>query len=288
MRVRRLGLPNILVGSALVVILAAVMIVIFSLSAGKNVTESVQVVYQLGLLLAGVIGLPLAIWRSLIAHKQAAIGEAQLKGLQQQIALAEAGANVDRLQKGAEMLQADGLVVRITGVSILREIAHNKNHRYRNESISVLSSLARYLSAESEKNKLNSPEDLVGAFSALIATEIPHSIRIGGITLRSCVIYGFNVDGYDFAQCEFYNCHIYNSDFSADCGADFFGCEFFHSRIDFDGIGLSIFNKCEFDDCEFDGALDEGSLKDCVFSNMKKGKNLKFDKNLPELARALV
>jgi hypothetical protein len=284
---RRASLPNALVGGALVVILAAALIIVFSLSAGKSVTESVQIAYQLGLLLAGVIGLPLAIWRSLIAHRQAATAEAQLKGLQQQISLAEAGANVDRLQKGAEMLQADGLAVRVAGIAILREIAHNKNHRYRNEAILVVSSFARFLSAECESRKSNSPEDLVNAFGALISTTIPPSIRMGKIILRSGVIHDFNVIGYEFAQCEFHDCHIYNSKFSADCGSDFYGCEFFHSKIDFDGIGLSRFDNCRFSDCRFDGHLDGPTLEGCAFSSIKRGKNFKLTRGMPELAEEL-
>ncbi|WP_321341549.1 pentapeptide repeat-containing protein [uncultured Cohaesibacter sp.] len=64
---------------------------------------------NLGLILLGVIGLPLAIWRSTVA--------------QQQIFVAQKGQYADRFAKAAAMLSDDSLPVREAGIFALRELA---------------------------------------------------------------------------------------------------------------------------------------------------------------------
>ncbi|WP_282046260.1 pentapeptide repeat-containing protein [Roseibium album] len=62
-----------------------------------------------GLLVLALIALPLAIWRSVLAH--------------QAHRLSEKGLIIDRYQKGAQMLESDNLSVRLAGVYALRELA---------------------------------------------------------------------------------------------------------------------------------------------------------------------
>lgn len=64
---------------------------------------------NIGLVLLGLIGMPLALWRSVIAF--------------QQHHLSERGFIIDRYQKGAQMLESNELSVRIAGVYALRELA---------------------------------------------------------------------------------------------------------------------------------------------------------------------
>lgn len=69
-----------------------------------------------GLAVLALIGLVLAVWRSVLAHQQTQTG-------QKQAATAERGLIIDRYQKGALMLDSDELSVRIAGVFALRELA---------------------------------------------------------------------------------------------------------------------------------------------------------------------
>lgn len=66
-------------------------------------------VRNLGLISLGLIGLVLAVWRSVLAH--------------QAHRLSERGLVIDRYQKGALMLESKELSVRIAGVFALRELA---------------------------------------------------------------------------------------------------------------------------------------------------------------------
>ena len=68
-----------------------------------------------GLLILALIALPLAIWRSLIAHNQARIASKQHH-------LSEKGLIIDRFQKGAQMLESNEFSVRLAGIYALKEL----------------------------------------------------------------------------------------------------------------------------------------------------------------------
>lgn len=94
---------------------------------GENLFEDLR---NIGLVLLGLIGLPLAIWRSWLAHKQTQTGLQQAETALEQTRIAnkqaetaERGLIIDRYQKGALMLESDELSVRIAGVFALRDLA---------------------------------------------------------------------------------------------------------------------------------------------------------------------
>ena len=75
-------------------------------SDNLDITAAIR---NIGLTVAAAIVLPLAIWRSLLAHKSTQ--------------LTERGQNIDRFQKGAEMLGDEELSVREAGIFALKELA---------------------------------------------------------------------------------------------------------------------------------------------------------------------
>ncbi|SNY91973.1 Pentapeptide repeat-containing protein [Cohaesibacter sp. ES.047] len=92
---------------------------------------------NLGLLLLGAIGLPLAIWRSVLAHRQTAIANRNAANAVEQTKIANSntanaleqtkvnrqGQYADRFAKAAAMLGDDKLPVREAGIFALRELA---------------------------------------------------------------------------------------------------------------------------------------------------------------------
>lgn len=68
-----------------------------------------------GLLALAILGLSLAIWRSILAHQQTRISIKQTD-------LTEKGLIIDRYQKGAQMLESTELSVRLAGIYALREL----------------------------------------------------------------------------------------------------------------------------------------------------------------------
>jgi hypothetical protein len=221
-----LNLPNWAAMGIVLVPLLLVLSIAIAIATGDTPTERVQMIYQLALVIAGLIGLPLAIWRSWTAHKQAQTGQKQLEGLQRQIAIAEAGQEADRLQKGAELLQAEGMAVRTTGISILREIAGSATHRYQREALDVLGYFLESRTQEDrkavedfEKNSYakygpsaeppSFPEDIRLIFSSLLALKRKGvSVTFGNIYIRE-----LHINNYDFADssmkyCSLDNCHL--------------------------------------------------------------------------------
>ncbi len=73
---------------------------------------------NIGLVLAGLVALPLALWRSLVAQRQA-------EAAQRQAFTAQEGLANDRYQKGAEMLGSDILSVRVGGIYALRGLVED-------------------------------------------------------------------------------------------------------------------------------------------------------------------
>ena len=86
------------------------------------------------LIVAAIIGLPLAFWRSLVAAQQANTSE---RGLQN-----------DRFQKGAEMLGSGVLVVRMGGVVALERLASDQPVEYHIQIMNLLCAFIRHPSED--------------------------------------------------------------------------------------------------------------------------------------------
>ncbi|WP_321340727.1 pentapeptide repeat-containing protein [uncultured Cohaesibacter sp.] len=78
---------------------------------------------NLGWLLITAIGLPLLIWRTIVAAKQAKTGIKRTEQVARQIKIAREGQSADRYAKAAAMLSEDSLPVREAGIFALRELA---------------------------------------------------------------------------------------------------------------------------------------------------------------------
>ena len=85
---------------------------------------------NLGVVLASIIALPLAVWRSMVAHRQA---EIQRRGLLN-----------ERYQRGADMLGDQALSVRLGGVYALERLADEHAGDYHIQVMSVFSAFVRY------------------------------------------------------------------------------------------------------------------------------------------------
>lgn len=95
----------------------------------EGLSERSEIVRNIGLFLLGIIGLPLAIWRSWIAKQQVdetiAQGirtERQLQHADKQLRLSQASENLGFIEKGGSLLEADKSSSRATGVHMLEAI----------------------------------------------------------------------------------------------------------------------------------------------------------------------
>lgn len=83
-----------------------------------------------GLIVAAIIAFPLAIWRSLVAHRQARAGESQAAVAAGQARLADDRETAARMFRAAELLGSDNPAVRLTGVRMLERIADDHPGAY--------------------------------------------------------------------------------------------------------------------------------------------------------------
>ena len=99
-------------------------------TAGDSVESGSTTVRNIGLVIAGLIALPLAIWRSRVAQKQADVAQQSLMN--------------ERYQKGAEMLGSQVLSVRIGGLHALLRLSVDESEQYYIQIISLLCAFARH------------------------------------------------------------------------------------------------------------------------------------------------
>ena len=114
-----------------------------------------EVLRNLALLAAAVIGLPLAIWRSWVAERQTRVA-------QKQATTSERGLLHDRYQKSAEMLGSDAPTVRMGGIYALERLAAEQTEEYH---IQVMNLLCAFLRAATA----NLPDDVDGCLADTLA-----------------------------------------------------------------------------------------------------------------------
>ena len=103
------------------------------LSEGASTSE---VIRNVGLLVAGLVAFPLAIWRALVADRQASAA-------QRQTATAQQGLLNERFQKGADMLGSDNLSVRLGGIYALQSLALEYPEQYYVQCMRLLCAFVR-------------------------------------------------------------------------------------------------------------------------------------------------
>ena len=106
---------------------------------------------NIGLVVAGSLAIPLAIWRSLVADKPAT-------SAQRQTAIAQQGLLNDRYQKAAEMLGNENLFVRLGGVYALQALIEEYPEQYYVLCMRLLCALVRNPPADEYLTSLSDRE----------------------------------------------------------------------------------------------------------------------------------
>ena len=121
----------------LIVLIAALALSILFWDLWIGEEESVgAAVRNLVLVLAAIAALPLAIWRSKVAERQA-------ETAQRQAETAQRGLLNERYQKGAEMLGSEVLSVRLGGIYALARLAREHPGDYHTQIMSLLCTFSR-------------------------------------------------------------------------------------------------------------------------------------------------
>ena len=133
------------------------------LSDGESSSTTIR---NLSLVIAAIIGLPLAIWRSIVAERQA-------DAAQRQSETARRGLLNERYQKGAEMFGSGRLSVRLGGVYALALLAREHPGDYHLEIVSLFCAFVR--------NPIGEPFEAplpVKGYSPEVTFKIRHTVTI--------------------------------------------------------------------------------------------------------------
>ena len=111
------------------------------LSVGASPSETIR---NLGFIVAGSIALPIAIWRGIVADRQARAARIQSETSLRQTETAQRSLLNERYQKGAEMLGGEVLSTRLAGIYALRRLAEEHPEQYHVQAMELLCAFARH------------------------------------------------------------------------------------------------------------------------------------------------
>lgn len=281
-----IGAPNWVVGLAVSFIMMLLVCGVLSASLDASGAVRIQSFYQLALVLAGLFALPLAIWRSYTAHRQAVISAGQLEGLSKQIAISEIGAESDRLEKAAGLLASDAMSVRIAGVAILARLARKDGGIFSGEARYNLIAFVEDRSLLEEEKRASAksysylqdkekdtPLDMLQAFIYLIALDGLTRFGFNSvINMRGAIISSFKFVQDDGFMVAFHECKFHRGFVSRVFRSRFSRCEFIRVQIDIERSFRT--HECSFDRCKLSGTIkkehfDKLDMKDCEYSDLE-------------------
>ena len=105
------------------------------LSGDESASTTIR---NIGLIMAGSVALPLAIWRGVVADRQASAAQRQAETALEQADTAQRGLLNERYQQGAEMLGNNALSVRLGGIYALERLAAEHPQQYHVQIMKLL------------------------------------------------------------------------------------------------------------------------------------------------------
>ena len=142
---------------------------------------------NLGIGLAALVALPLAVWRGVVANRQAETAEADLRN--------------KRYQESAEMLGSAVLAVRLAGIYALRSLAEERPAEYHQRVMRTLCAFARRPTADprmADSDRVREDvevavREIVVCHDAQIDTEVACGLDLTGADLRSASLLSMNL-----------------------------------------------------------------------------------------------
>ena len=171
-------------------------------------------VRNITLVVAGLIAIPLTLWRVMIADRQANVAH---QGLLQ-----------DRYQKGAEMLGSPSLSARLGGIYALASLGRQHPDPYRSQVIRLLCAFVRHPTEDGDAQRTATPgrsipllrEDVQAAATAVTARDDDGGLRgdgsdpidFRGATLRGADLASANLSGADLRTADMEGAYCCSTD----------------------------------------------------------------------------
>ena len=177
---------------------------------GSKTASNGDTLRNAGLLLGGVLAFVFAVWRSIVAERQAdtaqvqsATAQAQADIAQQQVETAQQGLLNERYQRGAEMLGSPVLSVRLGGIYALERLASSHPQQYYIQISKLLCAFVRLPSKDANfPEQPEYAEDFVlredsQAAMRVIGTRGNRHLRLAGEEGYSIDLHGADLRGGD-------------------------------------------------------------------------------------------
>ena len=222
------------------------------LSGGGSGSETIR---NIGLVVAGLIALPLAIWRAIVAGRQANT--------------AQQGLLNERYQKGAEMLGSEILSVRLGGIYALQRLAEECPEQYHIQNMRLFCAFVRFptkdQSLESGQMEIE-PHTLLG-----IRQDIEAVMKAVGsrakplITLERTDSFRLDLRGADLPRAQLLDADLSNAYFHH---SKFPGARFANTNLSGAFFNYADLSGAEFRDVNFTGtSLFRAKLKCAMLQN---------------------
>ena len=226
---------------------------------GESLSTTVR---DLGFVIGGIIAIVLAVWRSVVAERQADTARRQSE-------TAERGLLNERYQKGAEMLGSDLLSVRLGGIYALQHLAEDHPGQYHIQIMRLFCAFARYPTeedgCESHLNGEEHPplrEDVQAVMTAIGGR------KEAGLEYEKTGGFRLDLHGADFHGLGLYKANL--------SGASLRGATLGHATLLSADLSDADLISADLTDAKFGGAnLSEAELTDAKLARAKlDGANL--------------
>ncbi|MXZ90069.1 MAG: hypothetical protein F4W95_15255 [Chloroflexi bacterium] len=277
----RLRMPEsrgfwVTVSTVVVVIEVALVLVLWDwLTYNESGSATIR---NIGLVVAGSVAIPLAIWRAVVADRQASAA-------QNQTAIAQQGLLNERYQKGAEMLGSEALSVRLGGIFALQRLAEECPKQYHVQIMRLFCAFVRRPTEEKmfesrregnrEGHEPGIPQDVEAVMNAIcsrpesrIALERETNFRLDlrGADLRgaqlldanltNAFLHHSNLSGANFANTDLTDSFLAYTDLSQ---AQFYNVNFSRIRLWFADLSGALLQDSDLSGVDFSNSMLHGT-----------------------------
>ena len=204
-------------------------------SAGAEETNSTTL-RNFGFIIAGLLAVVFAYWRSVVADRQA-------KASQQQAEIAQRGLLNERYQKGVELLANEVLAVRLGGIYALLQLSQEHPEQYHVQTMQVLCALVRNPNRGRTTKPSRTgdyPDVSEDVRSVLEAIRTRTSFQV---ELERRAGFRLNLEGAYLRFVDLECSDLRHADLS---GSDLYGAQLFGSQMDGTDLSYSFLAKTQF------------------------------------------
>ena len=205
-----------------------------------SIESNGSTIRNIGLVAAAIIALPLALWRSIVAERQAKTAERRSIVAERQAKTAERALLNERNQKGADMLDSEKLTVRLRGICALAWLAREDPGDYHTSIMSLFCVFVREASEARVREDVQAVMTAVGMrTSSQIETEKKEKYWLD--------FFGANLEGLYLSSANLTRVRLSRANLSR---ANLFNTNLSGAVLDGANLSEALLNRTDLRDCQ--------------------------------------